>query len=253
MIFMQIIIPELSFFLVAVPAVLMTGIDKGGLGSVLGMLAVPLMSLVMPPLQAVVILLPLLLVMDGCAIWGWRHSVDWKIMRTILAPGLMGVLLGVLIFSKLSENILRFLIGFISIAFCFYQWFFKTFKVQKPCRIKGGFWSLVSGFSSFGVHAGGVPLSIYMLPLRLDKAILTGTMAIFFGIINLAKIPAYGGLGQLTMSNALLSLLLLPLCPIGVRIGMYLVHRINEQFFYKILYIGLFITGLKLIFDAVGV
>ena len=112
------------------------------------------------------------------------------------------------------------------------------------------FWATVSGFTSFGVHAGGAPLSVYMLPLKLDKRILSGTMAIFFGVVNLSKIPAYGGLGELSVDNLILSAILLPLCPVGVYAGMKLVHRVREDIFYRVLYVGLLITGVKLIMDA---
>ena len=248
---MEIILPKLSFFLVAVPAVLISGIGKGGLGSVLGVMAVPLMALVISPVQAAAILLPLLLVMDACATWGWRHYINWQIIRVILPAGIVGVFLGFIIFYQLSEDAMRFLIGLIAVAFCLKQWAGKQRNLEKPGFKKGVFWATVSGFTSFGVHAGSAPLSVYMLPLRLDKKTLAGTMAIFFGIINLIKMPAYGGLGQFSQDNLFLSAVLLPLCPVGVALGKKLVHKIREALFYRLLYIGLFVTGIKLIFDAV--
>ena len=249
---MELTIPGLPFFLVAVPAVLLSGLGKGGLGNALGVMAVPLMALVISPVQAAAIMLPLLLVMDALAIWGWRQHVDWQIMRIIIVPGLLGVLLGVVVFYQLPENAIRCLIGLIAILFCWHQWFSSCTKRFRANPVKGVFWATVSGFTSFGVHAGGAPLSVYLLPLGLDKKVLAGTMAVFFGIINLAKIPAYGGLGQLTRDNLFLSLTLLPLCPLGVAAGMQLVHKIREDVFYRFLYIGLFITGAKLIFDSVA-
>ena len=243
-------LPILPFFLVAVPAVLISALGKGGLGNAMGVMAVPLMSLVISPVQAAAIMLPLLLVMDLFAIWGWWRHVSWKILRIILVPGLVGVGIGWLVFYQLPENAIRFLVGMIAVLFCLQQWLFKTVKASEPNRMKGYLWAMVSGFTSFGVHAGGAPLSVYLLPLKLDKKVLAGTMAIFFGVINLSKIPAYGGLGQLSSDNLILSAILLPLCPLGVYAGMKLVHRIREDRFYKVLYAGLFITGIKLIFDA---
>ncbi|MCW7556079.1 sulfite exporter TauE/SafE family protein [Endozoicomonas gorgoniicola] len=243
-------VPLLPFLLAAVPAVLIAAVGKGGLGNAMGVMAVPLMSLVIPPIQAAAILLPLLLIMDLFAIWGWRGFVDWNILKVIMLPGLMGVGLGLLIFYQLPENAVRFLIGSIAILFCFHQFFSKGTAPDKPSRLKGVFWATVSGFTSFGVHAGGAPLSVYMLPLKLDKKVLSGTMAIFFGVVNLSKIPAYGGLGELGVDNLILSAILLPLCPLGVFAGMKLVHRIREDIFYKVLYTGLLITGAKLIMDA---
>ncbi|MGI9273920.1 MAG: sulfite exporter TauE/SafE family protein [Endozoicomonas sp.] len=240
-------IPDLSFFLVAIPAVMISGIGKGGMGTAMGILAVPLMSLVMPPLQAAAILLPLLMVMDGFAIWGWRNHVDWRMMRMLLPAGLLGILIGVLTFYRLPDSSVRILIGALSILFCLHQWLFKQVKPGSQSRIKGTFWATVSGFTSFGLHAGGAPLSIYMLPLKMDKQVLAGTMAVFFGILNVVKLPAYGTMGQFDSESLLLSLMLLPFCPLSVKLGMKLVSRIREDIFYRFLYFGLFLTGMKLI------
>ncbi|WP_263080908.1 sulfite exporter TauE/SafE family protein [Endozoicomonas sp. Mp262] len=137
------------------------------------------------------------------------------------------------------------------LLFCLYQWLgSRHLNTRKPGKVAGCFWSIIAGFTSFGIHAGGPPLSIYMLPLGLDKQKLAGTMAIFFGIINLAKLFAYAQMGELNNDNLLTSAVLLPLCPISVFLGMYIVKKINQQTFYKILYAGLLITGIKLIFSG---
>ena len=250
------VMPDLSFFLVAVPAVMISGLGKGGMGNALGMLAVPLMSLVISPIKAAAIMLPLLLAMDGFAIFGWRRFVNWQIMRTILPTGLLGVVFGFLTFNQMSESVMRFIIGTISILFCLNQWFGEFFKRTKnnrtPGTLYGHFWSTVAGFTSFGLHAGGAPLSIYMLPQKLGKQALAGTMAVFFGIINLSKLPAYEQLGQFTSENLIVSAMLLPLCPISVRLGMKLVNRIPTDLFYKVIYASLFITGTKLLIDSLS-
>lgn len=245
-------LPDLSFFVVAAPAVVLSGLGKGGMGGALGMLGVPLMSLVMSPVKAAAIMLPLLLAMDGFALLGWRNYVNWRVMKIILPAGLAGVVLGILIFNQLPENAIRFLIGFICIFFCLDQWFGHHFKdtSKKPKKMMGYFWGTVSGFTSFGLHAGGGPLSIYMLPLKLDKQALAGSTAMFFGIINFSKMPAYAQLGQFTSENLILSAILFPLCPISVRLGIKLVNKIPTEIFYRVIYISLFITGVKLLFDS---
>ncbi|KEQ18782.1 sulfite exporter TauE/SafE family protein [Endozoicomonas numazuensis] len=243
--------PELSFYVTAIPAVIITGLGKGGMGNALGMIAVPMMSLTMPPVQAAAILLPLLLVMDGFAIWGWRQSIDWSVFKIILFPGLFGVFLGLMVFASLSEQTIRSIIGVIAILFCLNQWFGHYFHPpHKPGKGAGIFWSAISGFTSFGIHSGGPPLSVYMLPLKMEKEFLAGTMALFFGVLNLVKLPAYAALGQFTTNNLMLSFLLLPVCPLSVWLGMKMVKTVSTDFFYKILYISLFLTGVKLLSDV---
>ena len=161
------------------------------------------------------------------------------------------MILGTLLFSQLPDDIIRIVIGLIALLFCLYQWLGSRYlSTRKPGKLAGFVWSTIAGFTSFGIHAGGPPLSIYMLPLGLDKQKLAGTMAIFFGIINLAKLIAYGQIGQLNTDNMVLSAILLPLCPLSVYFGMYIVKRIEQKTFYHILYAGLFITGVNLIFSG---
>ena len=243
---------EWAFYLVAIPAVVISGLGKGGMGSALGMISVPLMAFVIPPTEAAAIMLPLLIVMDALAIWSYRHHIDWLLMKLILPAGLLGVVLGALLFDLLSEQYIRLLIGCISVAFSLHQWLgSRWLKHYQPGKTAGWILSLVAGFTSYGIHAGGPPLSVYMLPLRMNKQLLAGTMGVFFGIINVSKLFAYGHVGQMNVSTLMASLVLLPLCPISVLAGKAMVKRLNEAVFYQILFIGLFITGIKLIYDGV--
>ena len=64
------------FYVVAVPAVVLVGLSKGGLAGALAILGVPMMALVVPPIQAAGILLPILIAMDVFALWVYRHQWD---------------------------------------------------------------------------------------------------------------------------------------------------------------------------------
>ena len=52
------------FYFLAVPAVLIAGISKGGFGSGLALVAVPMMSLIVPVPVAAAIMLPVLMSID---------------------------------------------------------------------------------------------------------------------------------------------------------------------------------------------
>ena len=108
------------------------------------------------------------------------------------------------------------------------------------------------GFTSFIAHAGGPPISAYVIPLRLSPVKFTATMAFFFFVINLSKWIPYAWLGLLDLRNMATSLVLLPIAPIGVWIGVRLARRIDPMLFYRLLYLGMFLTGVKLVWDAVG-
>jgi uncharacterized protein len=107
-----------------------------------------------------------------------------------------------------------------------------------------------SGFTSFVAHAGGPPVNAYVLPLRLAPVAFAATMSVFFFVINLSKWIPYGWLGLLDLRNMVTSLALMPVAPIGVLVGVRLAHRIQPLLFYRLVYLGMLLTGLKLVWDA---
>ena len=120
-------------------------------------------------------------------------------------------------------------------------------------RKLGSFWSILSGFTSFSIHAGGLPISFYLLPMRLDRRIYVATTAIFFLSLNLFKLMPYAYFGQINLENLYISMFLLPLAPLGVYFGAYLTTRVSQDFFYNLSHFCLILAGLKLVYDGTGV
>ena len=146
------------------------------------------------------------------------------------------------------------LIGLLAIAFSL-DYFFRSSNLQpkKTSRIGSYFWPTLSGFTSFSIHAGGLPLSFYLLPMRLDRRKYVATLAIVFLALNLFKMIPYTYFGQINFENLLTSLLLLPLAPIGVYFGAYLTERVSQEIFYSITHFCLILTGSKLIYDGLTI
>ena len=209
------------FYILAAMAVVIVGISKSGFGSGLGVLGVPLMALVIPPSQAAAIMLPLLCVMDIVNVLHYRSRFDRTNLLILIPAGLLGILLGTFTFGYLSDANVRILIGVISVLFVGNFFFGKRNGDRQtgPNRIKGSIWGTIAGFVSFGVHAGGPPVNIYLLPQKLNKTIFVGTTVIFFTIVNYVKLIPYALLGQLSSDNLLTSLILAPLVPLGVWLG----------------------------------
>lgn len=247
-------ITEPLFFAVAIPAVLIVGISKGGLGGGLGMLAVPLMSMAIAPFQAAAIMLPILIVMDLVSLWGFRGRYDRSNLRIILPAAVVGIALAALTFRHMTEADIKLLIGAIAILFSanyFYKQLRHGAQPPRPADpLRGSFWGALAGFTSFSVHAGGPPLNIYLLPQQLDKTLFAGTTVIFYAVINLVKVLPYFLLGQFDRTNLGTSAALVVLAPVGVYIGIWLHHRVNEQRFYLICYLLLLLTGGKLSWEA---
>jgi len=246
-------IQEPIFYLIAVFSVLLAGISKSGFGGGLGVLAVPLMALVVPPGEAAAILLPILCLMDLFNTWHYRRDWDSTNLKILVPAALLGILAGTFFFRYLSDNHIRILIGSLAVAFVLNYFFRRANGSQtSPNRLRGTFWGAVAGFTSFGVHAGGPPVNVYLLPQKMHKTLFVGTTVVFFTIVNYTKLIPYGFLGLLNADNLLTSLLLSPLAPLGVFLGVKLHNRINERLFFALIYLFLLITGIKLIYDGVA-
>jgi uncharacterized membrane protein YfcA len=109
---------------------------------------------------------------------------------------------------------------------------------------------IVSGFTSFVAHAGGPPLSAYVLPMRLDPMRVTATTAVFFSAVNMAKWLPYAALGLLDTRNLWTSLVLAPLAPVGVWAGVWMSRRTASDWFYRVAYTGMAAAGGKLLWDG---
>jgi uncharacterized membrane protein YfcA len=238
------------FYALAIPALVLNGISKGGLGGGIGSVSVPMMALAIPPTQAAAIMLPILCVMDLPAIHAYFGRWDKAQMRVIIPAGLLGILVGTLTFRYLNDNVLRVVLGAISIGFVANSLRRKDPAAKPPTRGKGWFWCTLSGYTSFVAHSGGPPLTVYLLPQKLDKTVFVATSVVFFSVGNYLKIGPYLWLGLFDLRNIATSAVLFPAGIIGVYLGVYLHKRLSQQLFYRIVYVLLLGTGAKLLYDG---
>lgn len=239
------------FYAVSVPAVLLLGISKSGFGAGFGSLAVPMMAMAVTVPEAAAILMPVLLVMDVLGMAAFRKDFDLKLLKFLLPCGLVGIVIGALLFKALDARTVAGIVGLFTLLFLAQRLLFPPKpNSAPPPKWLGAMLTATSGFTSFIAHAGGPPINAYVIPLKLTPIKFTATMAFFFFVINLAKWLPYAWLGLLDMRNFSTSLVLLPLAPLGVWVGVRIAKHIQPTLFYRILYVGMFLTGLKLIWDA---
>lgn len=244
------LITDPAFYAVAIFAVVLTGISKGGIGAA-GGFSVPLLSLVISPVQAAAIMLPILILMDVIGVYAYRKDWDRRNMAIILPSGLAGIGIGWLTFRYLNDDYIRVLLGLIACGFVAFSVLAGVPKAAQPSRLKGYLCATGSGFTSFVAHAGGPPLAIYLLPQRLDKALYVGTTIIFFTVINAAKVVPYMLLGLFDARNVGTATALLPVAVFGILLGIWVRKRLSTAWFYRIAYVLMFVTGAKLLYDGV--
>lgn len=237
--------PELA---VTVLAVILVGLSKGGLGG-MSLLGVSLMALVMSPVTAAAILLPILVIMDVVSVVAWRNWVDWKIMGTLLLASVVGIGLGWMTAHITSDAVIRLIVGVVSVLFVVRAVFGRNIDVNPPeNRYAASFWGSIAGYTSFVAHAGGPPLQVYLLPRRLDPKIFTGVTVMFFAITNALKLIPYAALGGFTAQNLGRAGLMMPLAIIST----WAVRRMKPSIFYPMTYISVALVAVKLIWDGLA-
>jgi uncharacterized membrane protein YfcA len=240
------------FIAICVIAVFLVALSKAGLLGSLGVVGVPLLTLVMPARDAAGMMLPVLLVMDVIAVWSYRKEFSGRILRIMLPGAAVGTLLGWALWSFVSDAIVLLFVGIITLLFILDAVLpiRKVLVQANPSKAWGVFWGAISGFTSFVSHTGGPPFQIYVLPQKLSPLVYSGTTALFFAIVNTAKLIPYFFLGQLSVHNLELSAALAPVAIVGVLVGVWLVRRISAKVFYQIAYVLVFCLSLKLIWDG---
>jgi uncharacterized membrane protein YfcA len=192
--------------------------------------------------------------MDLITMHRFKGLWNKEILKFIIPFSFLGILIGTITFEYLSEDSLRIILGLIALSFGlnYFLSSLKEISISSSRKI-GSFWSILSGFTSFSIHAGGLPISFYLLPMRLDRRIYVATTAIFFLSLNLFKLMPYAYFGQINLENLYISMFLLPLAPLGVYFGAYLTTRVSQDFFYNLSHFCLILAGLKLVYDGTGV
>jgi uncharacterized membrane protein YfcA len=233
-------------------AALLVGLSKGGLPAV-GMLAVPLLSMVMSPVKAAVLLLPIYVISDMMGIWLYRRDFSATNLRILVPAGLFGVFIGWLTASMVSDRAITLMIGLMGVAFCLNVWLRKQANaVAQPASIlKGGFWGSLAGFTSFISHAGAPPFQVYMLPQKLPKAEFAGTATILFAVINAAKIWPYQNLRPYSTDSLWSAAGLVPFALTGAVAGAWLTRKLADVWFYRLVQVTLFAVSVKLVADAI--
>lgn len=244
-------ITDPGFYAAAIPAVLLLGLAKSGFGVGFGSLATPLLALAVPVPQAAAILLPVLLVIDVLGVSALIRHCDWALVRRLLPSALLGLGIGTATFGLLPVPVVAGVVGAITLAMLAIRVGFPPkADAPPPSHALGRVLAAVSGFTSFVAHAGGPPIGFYVLPLKLAPLVLSSTLGVFFAVVNLAKWAPYAWLGLLDLRNLSTSLVLMPVAPLGVWIGVRVVKRVSPALFYRLFNAGLFCAGVKLLYDG---
>ena len=245
-------LPDLTFLLAALPAAFLVGLSKGGL-PIVGMLGVPILALVVSPVQAAGLLLPIYVVSDWFGLWAYRREYDRRNLAILIPGAIAGIGIGWATASAVSEAAVTLLVGLVGLAFVVDR---ATKRGQggpaRPADVgRGLFWGAVCGFTSFVSHSGGPPYQVYVLPQRLSKMVFAGTSTIFFTVVNAVKLVPYAALGQLSVANLEKVAILVPAAVAATLFGVRLTRLLPERTFFRLVLIALAVISVKLVVDGV--
>jgi uncharacterized protein len=235
----------------ALAAVALVGLSKGGLGGAFALMGVPVLALVMPPVQAAALLLPLLLMMDAISLWVWRGIFHRATLVAMLPAAMLGIALGWLTAAATSEALVRLMVGLVALGFVV-----RSVRPGRPTGtptsrpLSAWFWGALAGFTSFVAHAGGPPYQIHTLPMRLDPRVYTGTAVLFFAVVNVVKVVPYSALGHLDTRTLVSAAVLFPLAVVAVLAGAAVVRRMRPAIFYPFMLAMVALVSLRLIYDG---
>lgn len=248
-------------------AVFFIGITKSGFGSGVGLLIVPLTALGLSHTPygfdaALGLLLPLLIAGDLIAVWQYRHLFSLQIVKKLLPATALGVVIGSALLwwfgsheKAIAEALIKTEIGLESVALvglhC-YRVRRGNREVYVPKPMHNHIVGATAAVSSTMAHAAGPIIALYLLPQKLDRQLFVGTCAIYFGILNNAKVPGYYFAGQFNTAIFGLSLQLLPLVLAGAMVGFWLNKRMTDRIFSNVVFTITFVLGMYLVGDGVA-
>jgi uncharacterized membrane protein YfcA len=240
-----------AFWIVAVISAALVGMSKGGL-PVVGMLAVPVLALVMHPVAAAGLLLPVYVVSDMFGLYAYRHAFDRRVLAILAPAATLGVALGWATAAFVPERLVTGLIGLIGATFALRLILRRgpEAPAKQAVVAPGIFWGTLTGFTSFVSHAGAPPYQVYVLPLRLDKAVFAGTSTVLFAYVNAIKLIPYWALGTLTFRDLKVAAALMVPASLAVFLGVWLVRVLPEKLFFQLVTWALLAVSLRLLWEA---
>lgn len=240
-------------WLLAAIAALCIGLAKSGLGG-FGMITVLLMAEVLPARESTGVVLPLLIVGDLFAVNAYRHHAQWRYIRHLLIPAIIGIVMGYFLMNLIPDRQFKHVIGWIILGLTLLQWsrqFFNPETVNRLAHTRafGNSMGILGGGATMMANAAGPVMSLYFLAVNLPKLELIGTGAWFFLIVNLTKIPFSANLGLINGTSLTLVAMLAPVVVIGIGLGKLLVHLVPQKIFEWLLLLSAALGAARLIWS----
>ena len=243
--------PSLTNYIIAAICAFLLGISKSGIKGIASLIVTGL-ALVYGAKNSTGIMMPLLLVGDIFAITYYKRHVQKKYIIKLLPWMVLGVLLGVIGGSSISERIFKYGMASIVVFSVGLMYYWEN-KKDKTVPSHWGFASsmgLLAGFTTMIGNLAGAFSNIYFLAMRIPKNNFIGTAAWLFFFINSFKVPFHiWSWKTINSESILISFKLIPFVIMGLIAGVFLVKKIEDESYRKLILLFTAIGGIVIFFN----
>jgi uncharacterized membrane protein YfcA len=246
------VIPEFGQlqWALAVISAFCIGLAKAGFAGI-GMVAVILFANMFGARDSTGVVLPLLIAADIGAVSIYRNQARWDYIRRTLPAAAVGVVIGAFLLSRLDNQSFRPILGSLILALTLAQlarmrWM-PTTPALSHSRTLALSLGLLAGLTTMLANAAGPLAALYFVAVGLPKFEVVGTLAWFFFLINLFKLPFSVGIGVVHPSSLMFDAMLVPAVVAGLFAGRWLIHRIPQRAFDAMMLLFAAVASLRLI------
>jgi len=228
------------FFVIA--AVLFSALIRGLAGFGFSISAVPLLSLVLPPVEAVVLALLLQLVVGLYDFITLRKEADWPSIKRLIVGAIVGTPIGFFALTALDPNLARIVIA---IAVLLGLVLLLTYKPRAPSP--NNTLAVVAGAAA-GVFSGlagmpGPPVIAYYIGIGMYPKQTRASLMVFFFFVSAIATPGIVLAGELDLKVAVLVAASVPSLALGTWVGTQVFARLNSGQFRTIAIAVMAISG----------
>lgn len=245
------LLPDPSLWWVMIISAVLIGFTKTGFAG-LGSIVVSIMALAFGAKPSTGLLLPILCIADVAAIIYYRRSCSWRHLFRLLGWAVVGLFVGILIDYLLPSSWFKYLLAFSIFISVIVLAVNEAKKHKSEIAQKNwvlAIYGVVGGFATMIGNAAGPIMSVYLLSVRMPKMFFVGTSAWFFMSINYIKLPLQIWVwDNIHMDSVIIGLVMIPFILIGSALGIYVVKKVPEELYRKIVIGITLISALVLIF-----
>ncbi|EKD64831.1 MAG: hypothetical protein ACD_50C00290G0008 [uncultured bacterium] len=178
----------------------------------------------------------------------FRHGLDRDLIIKFGIPSVILTIIGALLVSHISQDVLKGLLGVFLIGYASYSFWKENFSIPASTlnSVIGG---SLSGFLAGLIGTGGALRGAFLTGFKLPKEKYIATAAAIALAVDLTRIPIYISEGFLKSEYYWYLPILFVVAFAGSFTGKGIVNKIPQKHFRRFVLIALFLIGVKFIFD----